>query len=75
MTIVQNAAAVSIDGLEIESLWIPTEGLTLTANLGILDANYDNYMVQDGAGNMVDKSGFDLRRAPEMTLALGALHE
>ena len=75
LTIVQNAAAVSIDGLEIESLWIPTEGLTLTANLGILDANYDNYMVQDGAGNMVDKSGFDLRRAPEMTLALGALHE
>ena len=75
LTIVQNAAAVSIDGLEIESLWIPTEGLTLTANLGILDANYDNYMVQDGAGNMVDKSSFDLRRAPEMTLALGALHE
>ncbi|MBP57014.1 MAG: hypothetical protein CML89_04825 [Rhodobiaceae bacterium] len=75
LTIVQNAAAVSIDGLEIETLWIPTEGLTLTANLGILDANYDNYMVQDGAGNMVDKSGFDLRRAPEMTLALGALHE
>ena len=37
--------------------------------------NYDNYMVQDGAGNMVDKSSFDLRRAPEMTLALGALHE
>ncbi len=75
LTIVQNAAAVSIDGLEIETLWIPSEGLTLTANLGILDANYDNYMVQDGAGNMVDKSGFDLRRAPEMTLALGALHE
>ena len=75
LTIVQNAAAVSIDGLEIETLWIPTQGLTLTANLGILDANYDNYMVQDGAGNMVDKSGFDLRRAPEMTLALGALHE
>ena len=75
LTIVQNAAAVSVDGLELETVWIPTTGLTLTANLGILDAGYDDYTVIDGAGNSLDKSGLDLRRAPEMTLALGILHE
>ena len=75
LTVVQNAAAVSIDGLELETLWVPTAGLTLTANLGILDASYDSYTVIDGAGNSLDKSGLDLRRAPEMTLALGALYE
>ena len=75
LTIVQNAASVSMDGLELESVWVPTDGLTLTANLGILDANYDSYLVVDGSGNTLDKSGYDLRRAPEMTLALGALYE
>ena len=75
LTVVQNAASVSIDGLELETLWVPSPGLTLTANLGILDASYDSYNVIDGAGNNLDKSGLDLRRAPEMTLTLGALYE
>ena len=75
LTIVQNAAAVSIDGFELETVWIPTEGLTLTANLGILDANYDSYSVLDAVGNTIDKSVLTLRRAPETTLALGALYE
>ncbi len=75
LTIVQNAAAVSIDGFELETVWIPSEGLTLSANLGILDANYDNYSVLDAVGNTVDKSVLTLRRAPETTFALGALYE
>jgi iron complex outermembrane receptor protein len=75
LTVVQNAAAVSIDGFELETLWVPSPGLTLTANLGILDASYDSYTVLDGVGNNLDNSGLDLRRAPEMTLSLGALYE
>ncbi len=75
LTIVQNAAAASIDGMELETLWVPTRGLTLSANLGILDASYDDYVVPDGAGNTLDKSGLDLRRAPDMTFTVGALHE
>ena len=75
LTIVQNAAAASIDGMELETLWIPTAGLTLSANLGLLDSSYEDYMVVDGAGNPLDKSGLDLRRAPDMTFTLGAMHE
>ena len=75
LTIVQNAAAASIDGMELETLWIPTAGLTLSANLGLLDSSYDDYMVVDGTGNALDKGGLDLRRAPEMTFTIGAMHE
>ena len=75
LTVVQNAAAASIDGMALETLWIPTAGLTLSANLGLLDSSYDDYMVVDGTGNALDKGGLDLRRAPDMTLTVGAMHE
>ena len=49
--------------------------MTLTANLGYLDAEYDDYTVTGPSGNPVDKSGFDLRKAPELNYAIGALYE
>ena len=33
---------------------------------------YDDYTVLDPVGNLVDKSGFDLRRAPELNYSVGA---
>ena len=38
LTVVENAGSASIDGVELEAIWIPTTGLTITANLGYLDA-------------------------------------
>ncbi|MEY2909573.1 MAG: Pesticin receptor precursor [Pseudomonadota bacterium] len=72
LTLVQNAAGATMDGLEIETVWLPTAGLTLTANIGYLDAEYDQYSVPGPDGNLVDKSGFDLRKAPELTYSVGA---
>ncbi len=72
LTIVQNAAGATMDGAEFELVWMPTPGLTLNAALGYLDASYDEYRVLDPAGNMVDKTGFDLRRAPELNYSVGA---
>ena len=72
LTLVQNAAGASMDGVEIETIWMPAAGLTLTANLGYLDASYDDYSVVGPDGNMVNKSGFDLRKAPELTYSVGA---
>jgi len=73
LTLVENAATASLDGLELEAAWVPTEGLTLTANLGYLDASYDSYRVL-GLNSLafVDKTDFELRKAPEMTYSLGA---
>ena len=43
LTVVENAGGASIDGVELEAIWIPTAGLTITANLGYLDAGYDEF--------------------------------
>jgi iron complex outermembrane recepter protein len=75
LTMVQNAAAASLDGFELESVWIPVPGLTLTANMGYLDASYDDYVVSDPTGLPLDKSGFALRKAPELNYAIGGTYE
>ena len=75
LTLVQNAAAATLDGFEIESVWIPVAGLTLTANMGYLDASYDDYTVSDPAGLPLDKSGFELRKAPELNYSIGGTYE
>ncbi|MEH6611095.1 MAG: TonB-dependent receptor [Halioglobus sp.] len=75
LTVVQNAAGATLSGAEFEVVWIALAGLTLNANLGYLDAEYDDYTVTAPSGNPVDKSGFDLRKAPELNYAIGALYE
>ena len=80
-TIVQNAADATINGLELELVAIPADGLTLTASYGYMDASYDAWNVADPfdstATNIinVDQSSFELRRAPDNTLSLGVLYE
>ncbi len=75
VTLVQNASAATIRGAEFELLGIPTEGLTLGLNVGLLDASFDSWRVPGIAGGTVDKSGFELRRAPDLTAALSAQYE
>lgn len=42
---VQNAASATVEGLELETLWLtPVDGLTLTANLALSNAEYDNFV-------------------------------
>jgi iron complex outermembrane receptor protein len=75
VTLVQNAASATIRGAEIELLAIPTDGLTLGLNVGLLDAKYDEWLVPGLTGGIVDKSGFELRRAPEFTAAFNVQYE
>ncbi len=75
LTLVQNAAQATMDGVEMEMVWIPSEGLTLSANVGLLDASYESFTVLGTTGNPVDKSDFELRKAPDMTFGLNALYE
>ncbi|MEH6549287.1 MAG: TonB-dependent receptor [Pseudomonadales bacterium] len=52
--ILENAGGVDIYGLEFELLAIPTEGLTLQAGLGLIDAEYNELFLtgaDDLAGN------------------------
>ena len=75
LTLVQNAGAATIRGLEIETVFIPADGFTVGLNVGAMDAEYDEFSIVDPTGLPLDKSNFDLRRAPDLTAALNLLHE
>jgi iron complex outermembrane receptor protein len=57
----------------LELTWLATEGLIIRTNLGLLDAEYDDFLVDVGTpGNpdIVDFSDLDFRRAPEVTFSV-----
>lgn len=73
VTRVVNAASATITGGEFELIWAATESLTLRANLGLLDASYDNFLVNTGTADnpmFTDFSGLDFRRAPKTTASV-----
>lgn len=73
-TVVFNASNATIEGIELELLANPTDGLSIRANLGLLDAGYDDFTFNDGNG-IVDNSNLDFRRAPEVTASLSATYD
>ncbi len=73
VTRVVNASTATIQGAEFEMTWLATEGLTLRANLGLLDAEYDDFDVNIGTPTspvLQDFSGLDFRRAPDTTFGI-----
>ena len=49
-----NAGEASVDGLEVESLWLtPVEGLTLTANVAFLESEFDEFAATCWAGQTI----------------------
>jgi iron complex outermembrane receptor protein len=78
VTRVVNAASATIQGLEVEFTWLATEGLTLRGNLGLLDASYDDFLVNTGTSDdpvITDFSSLDFRRAPETNFGLTGNYE
>ncbi|MBT4518704.1 MAG: TonB-dependent receptor [Halieaceae bacterium] len=73
-TVVTNASTATIQGLELELLAYPAQGLTIRANMGYLDAEYDDFEFFDGFG-MVDNSHLDFRRAPDLTASLSVTYD
>ena len=74
VTRVVNAANATIKGVEFELTWLAADGLTVRANLGLLDASYDDFLVNTGTADapvIVDFSGLDFRRAPDVTASVG----
>ncbi|MEM9740213.1 MAG: TonB-dependent receptor [Pseudomonadota bacterium] len=68
-----NAAAASIQGLEFELLARPSEGLSLSASLGLLDAEYDEFDILVG-GVVTDVSDRDLVNTPEVSGSFAATY-
>ncbi len=70
-----NTADASILGFEIDGRASVTDFLTLTGNLGLIDAEYDDVRADisgDGVVTAAD-AALDLPRVPEMTYGFGAI--
>jgi iron complex outermembrane receptor protein len=72
-----NAAEITVYGAELETTWVPTEGLTLRANLGWLDSEFDKFEADTDYDGVIDTdfSNRDVARAPDWTWALFATYE
>ncbi|MEH6569717.1 MAG: TonB-dependent receptor [Halioglobus sp.] len=74
-TVVSNAATVDIFGVEAEFTWVANENFRINANLGWLDAEYDEYVADlNGDGIETDNSGLELRRVPEFTGGINGMY-
>lgn len=72
------ATLAQVEGAEFELMWLAAEGFTVRANLGLLDASYDEFLVNIGTADdpvFTDFSALDFRRAPETTFSLVGNYE
>ena len=74
VTVVSNAGQVTSQGVELETVWLPTDSLQLTLNATYLDATYDKFdnplsLTQPDQPKNFD--GNDLSYAPEWKLYAG----
>ena len=75
-TVVTNASEATIWGVELETQAVLGEGLSLRANLGFLDTEYDSFQYTDAfTGETVDLSGLEFRRAPDVTGTVDLTYE
>ncbi len=66
-----NAAEVDAQGLEVEFTALLAENLTLNANIGWLDTEYDEFVLDRNLDGMLeDFSGRDVVRSPEITAGI-----
>ena len=75
-TVFSNVADAVYQGGELEVLWVPTEHLTTWLSVGYLDAEYDEFNVNEidpvsGLVVEVDRSSLTPRNAPEWTIGFG----
>ena len=69
---IANVAAATVNGFEFESTVLPFENLAINANVGYLDAKYDDYVLP---GTTTNLKGKQLVRAPKWSWTLAATHD
>jgi iron complex outermembrane receptor protein len=74
-TVVANASSATIQGVEIDMQVFVSENLSLRANVGYLDTEYDDFEYQALDGSTVDLSDREFRRAPDWTATLDTTYQ
>ncbi|MCW1431282.1 TonB-dependent receptor [Novosphingobium sp. JCM 18896] len=69
---IANVAKATVNGVELETTFLPAPNLALTANVGYLDAKYKDYILP---GTTTNLSGKQLIRAPKWTYTLAFTHD
>lgn len=64
---IANVASATVNGVEFESTVLPIDNLSFTANVGYLDATYDDYVLPNSDVNL---AGRQLVRAPKWSLSM-----
>lgn len=72
-----NTADATIFGFEAEARMRVSDSLLFTANLGIIDANYDEVRFDISSDGVIDAAdeALSLPRVPPVTWGVGAIHE
>jgi iron complex outermembrane receptor protein len=72
-----NAAKITVFGAELETTWLVTEQFTLRANLGWLDAEFDEFQADTNFDGVIDTDLEDnpVGRAPDLTWGVFATYE
>ncbi|EAQ28765.1 Outer membrane protein [Erythrobacter sp. NAP1] len=72
-----NTADATITGFEAEARMRVSDNLLFTANIGIIDDEYDEILFDISGDGVINDTDLDLRlpRVPEVTWGVGLLHE
>ncbi len=72
-----NTADATITGFEAEARMRLSDSLIVTANIGLIDDEYDAILFDISGDGVINQTDFDLRqpRVPEVTWGMGFIHE
>ncbi|MEE4538342.1 MAG: TonB-dependent receptor [Erythrobacter sp.] len=72
-----NTADATITGFEAEARMRVSDSLIVTANIGLIDDEYDEILFDISGDGVIDDDDLDLRlpRVPEVTWGMGVIHE
>lgn len=72
-----NTADAEITGLEIEGRYAVTDNFLITANIGLIDAEYQSVLFDISGDGVIDGTDLSLAlpRVPETTFGIGALYD
>jgi iron complex outermembrane receptor protein len=74
-TRVLNASSADLKGVEVDFAVNPLTGLSIAGNIGLLQAKYKDFLVQNLVGPPTDLSYLHLRRSPSATGTLSVTYE
>jgi iron complex outermembrane receptor protein len=74
VTVLRNAAEATIWGFESELQITPSDGFTFGGTLGYTNAEFDEFLDADGAGNVIDRSQEPIG-GPEWQFSLNARYD